>query len=148
MAIKKKATSRKTSKVDEPTREQSELESRPPDPGLRPERSEAPAPQFPVVKKAEGVRRALAAGLDSLDEIDSFLRTEFGIEMPRTMISSYKGQEKAKAARAAGGAPPGRKPVHSPSHSDGDIISDIETVKELIEKHGVDGIKRLVDVLS
>src|SRR4051794_25407601 len=57
----------------------------------------------PAISKADAVREALAQGKDGSEEGTDYIRSQYGIEMTRQMFSSYKTQEKARAARKAGG---------------------------------------------
>jgi hypothetical protein len=107
----------------------------------------------PPIKKADAIRAALAAGLDSPGDIEGFLKSHYGIEMPRQMISSYKAQQKARDQKKAGGEEPARKPRSSspaPRSGNGevDIIEALEALKPLVKELGPEKIKRLVDVLG
>lgn len=106
------------------------------------------------ISNAQGVRNAMAAGLEDIGDIDDFLRTEYGKEVPRQQISAYKSQ----ARRKAGEAPTrGRRPkaavegyLAPPARStrDGDLIEALQALKPLVAKVGVDNVKKLADLLS
>jgi hypothetical protein len=136
-----------------------------PEPAAPPAKEETPASS---VSKAEAVRQAMGEGLDSLDDIEGFLMSRFGIEMPRQMISSYKAQQKARDQKAAGStASPkrGRKPktVDAPAstsdsapptrtrvtpRADGDLLDALKSLKGLVSAHGVAKVKEMVDLLG
>lgn len=114
-----------------------------------------------TVSKAEAVRQALAQGLDELDDITGFLKSQFGIEMPRQQISTYKAQLKARAAKKGSKATgkPGRKPKaavegylappsRKPTQGEGDLLAAMEAMKPLVEALGADKVHRLVDLLG
>jgi len=114
-------------------------------------------PAEPKVSKAEAVRRAVGAGVQSPTEGVAYLMEHFGIEMDNKTFSLNRSQQKARDAKATTRGRPGRKPraagqpapAAATSRSRGaDIITDIESVKDLIDKHGKDGVKRLVDALG
>src|SRR5262245_33452154 len=114
----------------------------PPDPAL-------------AVSKAEAVRRAMAAGMQTPAEGVAFVKDHFGIEMDNKTFSLNRSQQRARAGKAASGKP-GRKPwtavqattAFASRANGGDIFSDIESVKALIGKHGKAGLKRLVDAIG
>lgn len=131
--------------------EQKALESQPPDP---------PAS---TVSKAEAVRQALAEGKDSLDDIGEFVKVKFGIDIPKTMLSSYKSQQKTRDAKSAGTSPkgkPGRKPKAAvegflappPKKSTGagetDLLAAMEAMKPLVAALGAEKVKRIADLLG
>ena len=128
----------------------------------------SPEPQKPAdghakINKASAVRAALADGLDTPDDIAEFAKSRYGLEISNQMVSSYKSQAKARQAKQADEpkGKPGRKPgaaaaptttttttTATPKPASNDIISDIEAVRHLIDKHGKDGLKRLVEALG
>jgi hypothetical protein len=124
--------------------------------------TEAPATaNAPTISKAEAVRKALAAGMDGPPEGTAYLQREFGIEMTSQMWSSYKSQEKARAAKHPEGmtGKPGRKPKaaiegylapppKSSASGDGDLLDAMEAMKPLVASLGKDQVKRIVDLLG
>ena len=112
-----------------------------------------------TVSKADAVRAALAEGIDSPDEGVAFIRERFGIEMGKTMWSSYKSQEKTRQAKASGGDRPrvGRPPV-TPSASivppapapaaarNGSVADSLKTVKELVDRLGADEVIKIAEI--
>ncbi len=106
------------------------------------------------ISNAQAVRDAMAAGLDDISEIDAFLRSEYGKDVPRQQISAYKSQ----ARRKAGEAPlRGRRPkaavegyLAPPTRSknDGDLIEALQALKPLVAKVGVDNVKKLAELLG
>jgi hypothetical protein len=122
---------------------------------------EAAAPSTPSVSKAEGVRSALATGIESPSDIVDFLKNQYGIDMTKQMVSSYKSQQKARDSKTEAPAPkgkPGRKPkaasgdvllpTKPPSRSDTVLLETLEALKPLIATHGAERVKRLVDLLG
>lgn len=103
------------------------------------------------VSKADAVRAALAKGLDSLDDIEGFVKSQYGLEISRQMLSSYKAQQRAREAKKAGGEPAKRGPkpkAAASSGGDGDILSALEALKPLIASQGAEKLHRLIDVLK
>jgi len=107
------------------------------------------------LSNAQAVRNALAAGHESIDAIDSFVRDEYGKEIPRQQISAYKSQTKRKA-----GEPPRRgrapkaavegylAPPRTPQAGDADLIDTLRALKPLVAKVGVENVKKLAELLS
>jgi hypothetical protein len=101
--------------------------------------------------KREGVRRALAElGPDAQpSDIQAFVKSRFGIDMDKALISSYK-----TALKAAGNKGPGRKVAPKPAKATnatmngGVSLEDIRAVKELTERVGAERVKQLADVLA
>lgn len=95
------------------------------------------------ISKAEAVRQALAQGLDGLDDIAAFLKSQHGIEMPRPQISAYKAQIKRKSE--GGESRPRTQSAHMPMTGiPSGFGADVKTVKTLIETAG--GIEQLKDL--
>ena len=117
---------------------------------------------LPSLSKTEAVRQALAQGLDSLDDIEDFLKRRHGIEMPRPQISAYKAQAKKKAAEgeAATKTNRGRKPqqatetghVSRPAKpsgtADSGMIDDLAAVKHLVQRLGAEQVRKIVDLFE
>jgi hypothetical protein len=99
--------------------------------------------------KMEGVRRALAelGGYDaSPKDIQSFLKSRFGINMDTAMISNYKS-----ALKGASKSSMIRKPVGRPAGSTSarDItLDDVRVVKDVVDKLGADKVRQLAAVLG
>lgn len=73
-------------------------------------------------------------------QIDEYVRAKYGVEIPPTMISSYKSTiTGVGASRSRAGTVAGNGAV---------AMSDIETVKRLVERIGADQLQSLVRVLS
>jgi len=107
------------------------------------------------ISKAQAVRNALAEGLDDIGDIEGFLKSRYGIDMPRQMISSYKSQNKAKEAEArpvvkVARSEAGGSSTHGVRESDpeSDLLEALEAMKPLVEKFGADKVKRIVDLLG
>ena len=97
----------------------------------------------------EGVRRAIA-GLGGYDaspkDIQSVLKSQFGINMDTSMISNYKS-----ALKGASKSSVIRKPVGRPagSSSGRDItLDDVRAVKDVVDKLGADKVRQLAEVLG
>jgi len=110
-----------------------------------------------AISNAQAVRNALAEGLESIDDIDSFVRTEYGKDIPRQQISAYKSQSKRKAGEptARRGRPPRAAiegylapPSRRGSNDRGDLLDVLQTLKPLVADMGPDRVKKLVDLLS
>jgi hypothetical protein len=73
-------------------------------------------------------------------------------DLPKSMWSSYRAQQKARDKKQAGGEEPARMPRTAASklasNGEGDIISDLEALKPLMKELGPEKVKRLVDVLG
>jgi hypothetical protein len=154
MGRPKKAASRPV----EPEEESQEIPGDDEQPVSRPSGPKAApktAAKAETISKAEGVRRAMAEGLDDLDDIEDFLKKQYGISMPRPQISAYKAQQKARLAKQSGGETAPRRraatpaaPAQAPAQQTTGLIGDIQTVRQLIAKHGAEGLKALVDALA
>jgi hypothetical protein len=126
---------------------------------IEPERT-TPENNPPTVSKAEAVRQALAAGMESPEDGVGFIKSNYGIEMTRQMWSSNKAQEKARDSKKDEGAPrgkPGRKPavaqldqvVKTIQPAVGkSVIADLTAVKALVEKLGVDEVVEIAKLFG
>jgi hypothetical protein len=100
------------------------------------------------INKMEGVRRAMSTlGWDAAPkDIQSFLKSEFAIDMEPSMISNYKSSIKSsgksklirKPGRSAG-ARPAEERVS---------LDDLRAVKSIVDKVGADKVRRLAEVLG
>lgn len=97
--------------------------------------------------QAAMVRSALSdLGMDAKPQaLQDHIKAKYNRELPKTLISNYKSTVKKKGgSAAAGGNGPGR-----PRKGGGTIaLDDLEAVRGLIDRHGPDGVRRLVAVLS
>ncbi|WP_165071319.1 hypothetical protein [Paludisphaera rhizosphaerae] len=129
-------------------------------------RKSKPAPESELVESeeassikpisgAQAVRNALAKGLTDIDDIDGFVRTQYGKEIPRQQISAYKSQANKKAGEAP--VRRGRRPKAAvegylapppAAKGDGDLIDALRALKPLVAKVGADKVKELADLLS
>jgi hypothetical protein len=108
------------------------------------------------VNKMEAVRQALdALGLDAKPlAIQKHLK-ERGINMTPDHISNYKSDIRKKAGkRRRRGRKPGPKPAAAAAkpamgngRKHGLSLGDVETVKSLLKRLGVDGLRHLINVL-
>lgn len=131
------------------------------EPEVEEEDADEPGASRPAISKADAVREALAQGKEGPEEGTDYIRSQYGIEMPRQMFSSYKAQEKARQAKKAGGVPatpapaPRQQPAAPPVArtpaapvASGGIIADIADIKRLLATHGKDGLEELIRVLG
>jgi hypothetical protein len=112
-----------------------------------------------LTNKAEGVRRAVGAlgKTATPTEIQSFLLSQFGIEMTTKVISVYKsklfrkrgkrGRKRRKAAAPveASAAPAAPKAV---SHGGGVPYQDLRTIKEMRDRLGPARLRELVELIG
>jgi hypothetical protein len=109
------------------------------------------------VTKIGAVAEALAAlGKDaSRADIQKFVKNKHGLEMTLDHISNCKGElrkakghaKKAVAKPPAGGKQEPKQPTTQPqAHSIS--LTDIETVKDLVERVGPDSLRQLIGVLA
>ena len=112
-----------------------------------------------AVSKADMVRAALAAGMETPTDGLGFIKSKYGIDFPRPMWSSYKAQLRAQEQKKAlKGAKPGRKPKAAVEgylappkvtpKGDGDLLDALEAMKPLVASLGAEKVHRLVDLLG
>jgi len=129
-----------------------------PEPVVEPEADTVGNPS-PAVSKADMVRSALAAGMETPTDGLGFIKSKYGVDFPRPMWSSYRAQLRAQERKKAlKGASRGRGPKaaaegpatsrRSASMRDGDLLDALEAMKPLVESLGAEKIKRLVDLLG
>ena len=105
-----------------------------------------------LTNKAEAIRRALAKlGKKAMPaEIQDFIKTNFGVEMPTKVISVYKSKFKKKGR-------PGRKPkalqataetASKPAAQDGVTFKDLRTVKDITNRLGPARMRELVELMT
>lgn len=108
------------------------------------------------ISNAQAVRNALARGLNVIDDIDEFVRTEYDKVIPRQQISAYKSQTLKRS-----GLPPARRgrrpkaavegylaPPPASPRGDGDLIDALRALKPLVAKVGVENVKKLAELLA
>jgi hypothetical protein len=103
------------------------------------------------ITKMEAVRRALAElGQDAQpSDIQSYVKSKFGIDMEKTMISSYKTSLKAAGKSALTRKPKSQGARATSTRTTGGIsLDDIRAVKELADRIGADKVRELAEVLS
>jgi len=71
-------------------------------------------------------------------EMQAFIKSKFGQELPANIISNYKSQIKRK--NGVGGQGRGRRP--------GLQVEDIETIRKLVKRLGTEQVKRIADVVG
>jgi hypothetical protein len=133
---------------------------------------EAPAASEPTKKvtQAEAMRRAVTELPNAKnDELASYVKTTFGIELDPKYISQLKSAAKAslgkgkkgrkKAAKVAStngyGPPPADSPPATPPgitrhlrHNLYDILTDMEVIGQIAGRIGGDGVRRLLTLLG
>lgn len=116
---------------------------------------EAPPESGADISNAQAVRNALAEGLDDISDIDSYVRDNYGKDIPRQQISAYKSQTRRKAGeeptrrgRRPRAAVEGYLAPPTRSQNDGDLIETLQALKPLVAKVGVENVKKLAELLS
>jgi hypothetical protein len=101
------------------------------------------------------VKAAIAAGVESPTAGVAFIKSQYGIDMPRNRFSIYKSRIRKRAGSpkpAAAAAAPSKvmkKPLPAKRFVvDSDVLLALEAIKPLIEQHGADKVRRIVDLLS
>jgi hypothetical protein len=124
------------------------------------ERLDAVGPQPPdgkAVSKAEAVRAAIDAGMETPDEGIAFVKTHYGLEITKPHFSAVKSDYKKRSSAPPGR--PGRKPRAAvegylappprPATDDApDLLAAMEAIKPLVASLGPDRVKRIVDLLG
>jgi hypothetical protein len=99
------------------------------------------------LSKLEGVRRAVAKlGADAKpQDIQPFLKQNFGIKMSTTLISNYKSHLSRKARKKA------RRHAAKTAvltNGSGFTLADIEAVKQVVADIGAEKVQQLATVLA
>ena len=97
------------------------------------------------VSQMDMVRSALGElGADAKPQaVHEYIKTKFGKELPKTIISNYKSNLKKRGELGGGGASRVRR------GGGGSVdIADLETVRGLVNRIGADQVVRLVEVLG
>jgi hypothetical protein len=104
----------------------------------------------PSVNKMDGMRRALAELGNEVanKEIQSFLKSRFGIDMDLPMISNYKSSLKSAGKSAIIRKPEPVLAKTTEVGGSGITLDDIRIVKDAIDKLGADKVRQLTDVLG
>ncbi len=112
----------------------------------------------PAMTKAEAVRQALAKGHVSPTEGTRYIKTEFGLVVPKQQFSVYKSDFKTRAAKAkrkakaSGVLSPPAKPVNTKVSvsisNEPDVMLAFERIKPFVQKYGVANVKKIVDLLG
>lgn len=121
-------------------------------PGAEPEKTKG-------ISTAKAVRDAIAKGIESPAEIVGYLKSQFGIDTTKQMVSSYKSKLKARNnAGTEQGATSKHEPEHRPKASssvrkstvngDGDLLDALASMKPLIAQFGAEKVKKMVDLLE
>jgi hypothetical protein len=118
------------------------------------------------MSKTDAIRAAMAEGIESPGDGVDFIRKRFGLEMSKGHFSATKsklkssegqGGKKTAPAKAApkAAAKSGPKPVEErqaatarPAGGEGNLLDLMEQMKPMVEEHGVDTLKRIVDLLG
>lgn len=112
----------------------------------------------PTMSKAAAAKAALEAGIDSPKDAVEFALKKFGVEIKGADFSAVKSRYKTKDAPTTGKrgrpasttskAPAPAKAVAAPQNGSADILEGLQTLKNLISQHGVDQVRKMVDVLE
>jgi hypothetical protein len=119
------------------------------------------------MSKTDAIREAMAEGIESPGDGVDFIRKRFGLEMSKGHFSATKSKLKssegqggkktapAKAAPAKAAAKSGPEPVAErqratsrPASGEGNLLDLMEQMKPMVDEHGVDTLKRIVDLLG
>jgi hypothetical protein len=107
-------------------------------------------PQAPKTSKTDAVRVALAEGFDTPQAGVPFIRDRYGIDLNPQHFSAIKSQLKKRDGRPKGKR--GRKPraaLAAPAANGSvDLLGTLEAIKHLVEEHGADNVKRMVDLVG
>jgi hypothetical protein len=98
----------------------------------------------------DAVRQALGVlGYDAKPPaLDGFIRDKFGMSIKPNMISSYKSQLKAKRKKGRG-RPPGPAANGATKEVGGNVnLKDLQELKTLAGRLGVEKLRKLVDYLA
>jgi hypothetical protein len=102
------------------------------------------------MSKADAIRAALRAGIESPTAASQYIRNRFGIEVSRTHFSAFKCNERKAENPETPGAvkgylasPPNLEPI-----DDRDLLIALEMMKPLVASLGPDKVKRIVDLLG
>lgn len=113
--------------------------------------SEAEQAQEGSLSMMEGVRRALAAlGQDanSLD-VQGYLKEHFDLEMSRDQITKYKSHLRNKpGTKKDASQPQSDSPAEGNNGRGGVRLEDLQKVKALLSRVGVDKLRALIDLLA
>ncbi len=82
-----------------------------------------------TVTKSEAVRQSLAAGLTNPEEALAWIRDKFGIVMTPQHFSAVKAHDKRRG-----------------TGSNADALVAMESIKPLVLTHGIEKVKRMVEL--
>jgi len=104
-----------------------------------------------TISKTDAVRAALSEGMDMPSEGVPFIKSRFGIDLIPQHFSAIKSQLKKREGEPAGKR--GRKSrtvISTPVATNGnaDLLGTLEAIKHLVEEHGADKVKRMVDLVG
>jgi hypothetical protein len=109
------------------------------------------------ITKIEAVKRALGklGKAASRPDIQKFVKDNYGLQMTLDHISNCKGElrkrkghlKTAVSHQPAAAKPEPKKPTSRPQ-ANGISLTDIETVKVLVERVGAGSLRKLIDVMA
>ena len=100
---------------------------------VTPAAAAAPAiPAVSTVSKSEAVRQAIAAGLQGGEEAVAWIEEKYGIKMTAQHFSAVKANDKRRTNVS----------------NFGDALAAMETLKPLVLSHGMEKVKRMVELCS
>lgn len=103
-----------------------------------------------TMTKADAMRAALRAGVESPTAASQYIRNRFGIEVSRSHFSAFKCNERKAGNSETPGAAKGDPtlPLRLEAIDDGDLLIALEMIKPLVASLGADKVKRIVDLLG
>lgn len=115
------------------------------------------------ITKSAAARAAIAAGKAKPGEALPYMRERFGIEMSPQHFSAIKSNMKKKEREAEPPARARRSPraeatsqstanpgarASATGKGEGDVMTALESIKDLVGQYGADKVKRMVDLLE
>jgi hypothetical protein len=109
----------------------------------------APREKRSTISKADAIRAALQAGIESPTAASEYIRKRFGMDVSRTHVSAFKSQKKkAENPESPGPVEGYLAPPKLEAIGDGDLLDALEMMKPLVASLGADKVKRIVDLLG
>lgn len=110
-----------------------------------------------TMTKADAVRAALAKGIGNPTAGVNYIKTNFGVDMPKQQFSVYKSEFKKRGQKGKGKAAPKKTipaanyvapPAKAPTGSSADVLMVAEAIKPFVSSLGAARVKRIVDLLG
>jgi hypothetical protein len=102
------------------------------------------------INKSEAVRRALADGVVQPIEGVAYIKSHFGIEIGPQHFSAVKSTYMKRLGTPTVNTrfQPKAATRSTKAKGEADLIESLETLKPLVAQHGVEKVRRLVDLLG